>query len=96
LPTSLQNANGALAIFLLYFAATFVLVPWWKHTDPTRESRLSVGAVMLVAFASLVFPFPQPWGLTIAVASAVAAQLAASWLSPEDRLEIERRYKQSQ
>jgi serine/threonine protein kinase len=96
LPTSLQNANGALAIFLLYFAATFVLVPWWKHTDPTRESRLSVGAVMLVAFASLVFPFPQPWGLTIAVASAVAAQLAASWLSPEDRTEIERRYKQSQ
>ncbi len=98
LPAALHTANGSptLALYLLYFGVTFALVPWWKYTDPTRSSRLSVGAVMAVALASLIFPFPQPWGLTIAVASAVAAQLSANWLSPDERLEIERRYKYSQ
>jgi hypothetical protein len=83
-------------MYLLYFGLTFVLVPWWTHTDPLRPSRLSVGATLTTALAALVVPFPQPWGLTIAVAGCVAAQLGATWLSPEDRAEIEAHWRTRQ
>jgi hypothetical protein len=96
LPRSLHALNGAptLSLYLLYFGVTFSLIPWWKHTDPLRESRLSVGAVAAAAMASLIFPFPQPWGLTIAVASSIAAQLAATWINSAERRSLEARWKQ--
>jgi len=97
LPRNLHALNGAptLALYLLYFGVTFSLIPWWKHTDPLREARLSIGAVAGVAIASLIFPFPQPWGLTIAVASSIAAQLAATWIGSAERRSMEARWKQT-
>lgn len=90
LPSGLHASDGSplLAAYLIYFAAVFCVLPWWKQTDPLRDSRLSVGFVVIAALAALIFPFPQPWGLAIAATASIAAQLSAVWLSPRLREDI--------
>jgi hypothetical protein len=88
---AMYDANGmpGLTAFLAYFAAIFVTVGWWKQTDPLRSSRLQVGPLVVTLLAaflwSFAWPFPQPWGVMLAGAMSISVQLAASWLTPQDR-----------
>jgi serine/threonine protein kinase len=96
---SMYGVNGApkLAAFLAYFGAIFVTVGWWKQTDPLRVSRLRIGPILTTLLAAwvwwLLFGFPQPWGFMLAAAISITVQLAAPWLSQEDRAELIARRK---
>ena len=40
---SLAAGEDSLTAFLVYFAGLFVILRWWRQTDPLRESRVSFG-----------------------------------------------------
>jgi serine/threonine protein kinase len=81
--------------FLAYFGFLFVLLRWWRLADPLRATRISIWytgvAVFWGAVLSMFWPFPQPWGLMIAATIAVSVQLAAPWISPAERAELQRK-----
>ncbi len=66
--------------YLAYFAFLFPVLRWWKQADPLRAARLSLWSILCVAFWAwllhVAWPFPQPWGVMVAVAISVAVQLA--------------------
>jgi serine/threonine protein kinase len=85
------STSGAprIAAFLTYFGLAFLLIGWWKQTDPLRSSRLRIGPILVAFFVAFVgwglLGFPQPWGFMLLAAISITAQLSAPWLSPQDR-----------
>jgi hypothetical protein len=88
------DGNPMPIAFLAYFGFLFVLLRWWRLADPLRATRISIWhtavAVFWGAVLSMAWPFPQPWGLMVAATIAVSVQLAAPWLSPSERSELQR------
>ena len=78
--------------YLAYFAFLFPVLRWWKQADPMRLARLSVWSIVCVAFWAwllhVAWPFPQPWGVMVAVAISVAVQLGTPWISFEERRRV--------
>jgi len=78
--------------YLVYFGGLFVILRWWRQTDPLRRARLSLCATaMCVLWAWIVHmfcPFPQPWGFMLAAAIAVGVQMSSPWISPRQRVAI--------
>jgi hypothetical protein len=78
--------------YLAYCAFLFPVLRWWKQADPLRPARLSLWPVLCVAFWAWVlhvaWPFPQPWGVMLAVAISVTVQLATPWLSLDERRRV--------
>ncbi|HEX5444734.1 MAG TPA: hypothetical protein VFW87_12925, partial [Pirellulales bacterium] len=68
---------------MAYFAFLLMVIRWWKQADPLRPARMSIWAALMAGFwgwlLALVWPFPQPWGIVIAVAMSIAVQLASPW-----------------
>lgn len=68
---------------MAYFAFLLMVMRWWKQADPLRSARMSISTTLVVAFwgwlLSLVWPFPQPWGILVAVAMSIAVQLSSPW-----------------
>lgn len=97
MPAALHNADGMPTFmgFVLFFGALFMVLRWWRQADPVRRTRLSVFSVGICALAAAILqalcPFPQ--GFMIAAVTAVAVQLAAPWMSPEERTEVRDRYE---
>jgi hypothetical protein len=91
---SLFFVDGApnLKGYLAYFAFLFPVLRWWKQADPLRAARLSLWPIVCVAFWAwvlhLAWPFPQPWGVMVAVAISVAVQLATPWISLDERRRV--------
>jgi hypothetical protein len=87
-PQGTHNVSGQpeLLGYLAYFGFTFLLVRWWKQSDPLRKSRLSVWAtVMAIGWStavSMVWSFPQPWGLITVATISLAVQLSSPWYDP--------------
>jgi len=83
------DGTPKLSAFLVYFAALFFTIGWWKQADPLRRSRLRIAPILLTVLAawiwSLALGFPQPWGFMLASAMSVSTQLSAPWLSPAAR-----------
>ena len=67
-----------------------VLTLW--QTAMLRLSRLRISPILLSILAAWVWylflPFPQPWGFMLVASIAIASQLSAPWLSPEQRMAI--------
>jgi hypothetical protein len=91
-PFSQQLFDGEFALadgspnvmgYMAYFAFLLLVVRWWRQADPLRGSRLSIWTVIVSAFwawlLSSVWPFPQPWGLMVAVSMSAAVQLSSPW-----------------
>jgi hypothetical protein len=78
--------------YLAYFAFLFPVLRWWKQADPMRSARLSLWSLICVAFWAwllhVAWPFPQPWGVMVAVAMSVAVQLGTPWISIEERRRV--------
>jgi hypothetical protein len=78
--------------FISYFGAVFFTIGWWKLCDPLRSSRLRIAPILLSILAAWIWqmfvPFPQPWGFMLIASIAIATQLAAPWLSPEQRMAL--------
>jgi hypothetical protein len=76
-------AHPNLLGYMTYFGILFGLNGWWKMTARGRGSRFRLSPVFksgLVALAlGLLWPFPQPWGVMIAVLVAMVTQLVSPW-----------------
>jgi len=83
LPASFYSSEGhpKLAAYLAAFGSLFLVLRWWRQTDPHRLSRLSVAATVVSGLVgwvvAAVWLFPQPWLMLIACSTSVSAQLAS-------------------
>lgn len=91
----LENGSPKLLSMMIFFAGLFASRRWWKQTDPVRRTRLSIWSVGLsLVWALLLGQFlriPLPWSVFVAVMISVSTQIAAPWLTPEQRQRIEQR-----
>ncbi|MGE0607308.1 MAG: serine/threonine-protein kinase [Pirellulales bacterium] len=75
--------------YLVYFGLLFPVLRWWRQADPVRPTRLSLWSVAVCAgwawMLGQVWPFPQPWGVMVAVTTAIATQLASPWVETRRR-----------
>lgn len=88
--TSLPSVDANLLTrFLVFFAAVFAVPTWWKQTDPLRKSRVNLftlgWCVLWSGIVSVFWPFPQPWGLMLAATISLSTQLAAPWMTSQER-----------
>lgn len=78
-----------LQVHVAYFAFLFVALAWWRQTELTRGSRVSLWRIFwcgLVAWLlHFVWWFPQPMGMLLAVLISFSTQLASFWLPPSQR-----------
>jgi len=88
------SGQPGLAVYLIHFAALMLVLRWWNQSDPVRPSRLSlmaVGAAVLCSWVlSLIWPFPQPWGIMLAAAMSVVVQLSSPWINSSQRAQYRR------
>jgi hypothetical protein len=77
------------AYYIAYFAFLFLLPRWWRQTEFTRSSRMSLWwVVVCVGWGWLLhffWWFPQPQGMMAAGVIALATQLASPWMPPSRR-----------
>ena len=82
--------------FLSYFGFLFMLIRWWRLSDPLRPTRLSLwSTAVCVTWAGAIYMFwpfpadwtflPQPWGFMLAATIAIAVQLSSPWVDPKQR-----------
>ena len=94
------DGSGAplVSCYLAFFGGLFLMMGWWKQTDPLRTSRLRIAPIVLSVLAAgiltAIFDFPMPWGLLLAGGISTTVQLASPWLKPQDRLAIRQRVTQ--
>ena len=94
LPAGLHNADGTPAFmgFLAYFAALFLVLRWWKQSDPLRRVRLSVWSTFVAVVVAIaihsICPFPR--GFIIAATMALAVQLSGTWVDRDGRRRLEK------
>jgi hypothetical protein len=81
-----------LAMYAAYFAFLFVILRWWRLSEWTRPTRVSLWSTAwctFIGFAmSLFWWFPQPLGLLLSAVIAFTVQLSSPWLSPSRRREL--------
>jgi serine/threonine protein kinase len=92
LPPNFYAVDGRplLMAYVACFGTLFLLVGWWRQTDPLRSTRLSLWrlmvSVVMAVFAALLWQFPQPWLPMVAGTISVSVQLASPWISPAKQL----------
>jgi hypothetical protein len=90
--TGESGSNPPAAVYVAYFAFLFVLPRWWRQTEYTRNSRMSLWCVICCVFTAwllhLFWWFPQPIGMIAAGVIALATQLASPWMPPSQRRAI--------
>ena len=97
-PTNFYAAGDRRPLAMAYMAALgtlFVLLRWWRQTDPLRPTRLSLWSMFVSCFmaavAAGIWSFPQPWLMMVAGTTSVAVQLASPWVPPRERLRPQRK-----
>lgn len=100
LPTIWTPPTGTFAVdgmprlpaFLGYFGGIFLIVRWWMQADPLRNSRFSLGSIIITLLAAWIWqglwPFPQPWSLAVPAAITIALQLSSTWLTTAERTQL--------
>lgn len=89
--STMHRADGSplFAAYLIYFAGLFAVLRWWRQMDPLRKNRLSIWTTAVCLLWAWVMhslcSFPQPWGFILAATISVVVQLAAPWISPDER-----------
>jgi serine/threonine protein kinase len=87
-----SSANPSIPVYIAYFAFLFLVPRWWRQTEFTRSTRLSLwSAITCGAWAWLLhifWWFPQPLGVMTACVIALATQLASPWMPPSQRRAI--------
>jgi len=85
--------------FLVFFAAVFAIPGWWKQTDPLRKSRVNLftlgWCVLWAGIVSVLWPFPQPWGLMLAATVSLSTQLAAPWMTSSEREAAKKEFRRA-
>ncbi len=74
---------------ILFFAAVFGILRWWRQVDPTRRTRLSIWSVGLcliwAAIFSHILNFAPSWSCMLVVIISIAIQLSSPWISKNRR-----------
>jgi eukaryotic-like serine/threonine-protein kinase len=69
--------------YMGYFGLVFAANSWWKLTARARRSRFRIGPLVKSGLIALIlgafWPFPQPWGVSLAVLVAMVTQLVSPW-----------------
>lgn len=90
---------GALGRVMVTIAAVFATLSWWKHCDPVRESRVSVGKLFLVLLATWVWSMLLSTNeamIFLALASmSLSIQFASPWIPTQRRQQIRRALQES-
>ena len=92
-PSSFYGIDGQpmLLAYVVCFGTLFLLMRWWRQTDPLRRARLSLWTVFVSVLVAVVvtqaWKFPEPWLPMVAGTISVAVQLAG----PCDRANRRRR-----
>ena len=89
-PTAMQlEGLSQLTALVLFFATMFYVLGWWKQSDPTRRTRLSIWSVgACLAWAGIlshVLNIAPLATCVMVVVISISVQLAAPWLHPQDR-----------
>jgi serine/threonine protein kinase len=88
-PLPYNGGNPTLPAYLAYFAFLFVVPRWWKQTEFTRNSRVSLWTLIVAGgwawLLHLLCLFPQPLGIMTATVISFATQLASPWMPPSQR-----------
>jgi serine/threonine protein kinase len=91
-PENSADANPAIPVYVAYFAFLFLVPRWWRQTEYTRKTRISLwSAITCAGWAWLLhifWWFPQPLGVMTACVIALATQLASPWMPPSQRRAI--------
>ncbi len=102
LPASFYAVDGRplLMAYVACFGTLFLLIGWWRQTDPVRSTRLSLGKLILSVVAAAVvaslWQFPQPWLPMVAGTISVSVQLASPRIPSGKRLRPSNRYPSAQ
>jgi serine/threonine protein kinase len=90
--TGESGATPPAAVYIAYFAFLFVLPRWWRQTEFTRTTRMSLWTVICCIFTAwllhIFWWFPQPLGIITAGVIAISTQLASPWMPPSQRRAI--------
>ena len=85
-----QDGRPLMMAHAACFGTLFLLLRWWRQTDPMRSTRLSLWTLIVCGVAAgivaQVWQFPQPWLPMVAVTISVAVQLASPWLPSRKRV----------
>lgn len=69
--------------YVICFATMFLVVRWWRQTDPLRIKRLSITTLVVCTILAWIVGglgrFPQPWLALVVASSSVGVQLASPW-----------------
>jgi len=78
--------------FVVFFAGLFGLRRWWWHADCFRKRRFRVMSVVMTVglglLLTMIWSFPQVWGLTWAAAISSVVQLSSTWVPPDERSQL--------
>ncbi|MBA4016703.1 MAG: hypothetical protein C0483_05900 [Pirellula sp.] len=81
--------------FMGYFGLVFCVLDWWGSTWPQRKTRWNLADGFVALFWGFIihmfFPFPQCWGVLVAVSTAVIVPLAFPILSKSQRIRMRTR-----
>jgi hypothetical protein len=87
-----NGLNPTAAIYVSYFAFLLLLPRWWRQTEYTRSTRMSLWTVICCVFIAWLLQFfwwfPQPMGMIAAAIISLATQLASPWMPPSQRRAI--------
>ena len=90
-PETTERRESRDGVYVAYFAFLFLMPRWWRQTEYTRESRLSLWRRSDRAFAwawllHIFWWFPQPLGMmaagVIALCDAIGEPLDAAQPAP--------------
>ncbi|MEW4527595.1 serine/threonine-protein kinase [Maioricimonas sp. JC845] len=80
--------------FVIFFGTLFMFRRWWWHSSAFRSTRFRISSllltVLLAYFITLIWAFPQIWGMTWAAIISSAVQLSSPWIPPEQRVKAPR------
>jgi hypothetical protein len=83
------DGTPLLYLYLTYFGFLFLLLRWWRQSDPLRSTRLSLSSTAACLLAAWLldhfWTFPQPWGLMVAATVSIAVQLSSPWSPAKKR-----------
>ena len=91
LPSNFYAVDGRplMMAHVACFGTLFLLIGWWRQTDPLRPKRLSLRrlilTVLVAGVVAHVWHFPQPWLPMLAGIISVSVQLASPWPHPAKR-----------
>ncbi|MCR4414737.1 MAG: protein kinase [Thermoguttaceae bacterium] len=89
MPASFYGPGGQpyLMAFMAVFGTLFLVIRWWRQSDPLRPVRLSVwsmiSTVILAWMIAELWHFPAPWLMMPACTMSVSIQLSSPWIDPK-------------